>query len=152
VDPRASGSIYRGSSQFFAELRDALVAATKAALELDYPDESGTSARDHLLQVYDQTGIWDEKLDSIEVPEEGAILWTWFWEIRRDQPLSLFEIESFARINDLELTPWEVATIRAMDGEIQKYVAQKARERGRLARAPGGIPPPVRRPRIPRRR
>jgi hypothetical protein len=130
VGPRAGGRVHRRPRQFFAELREELAAAVRAALELDFPGKDGTTVRDHLLQVYEQTGRWDDRLDLVDVPDEGEALWRWFWEIRRDQTVTLSEVEAFGRLNRLRLSPWEVGTILAMDAEILAYVATRARNAG----------------------
>lgn len=92
---------------------------------MDYPRKDGTALREHLLQVFHQTGRWDDRLDMVQVPVEGEHLWKWYWEIRRDQAISLAEIEAFCRLNSLRLSPWEVGTLREMDAEFTAYISSK---------------------------
>jgi hypothetical protein len=68
-----------------------------------------------------QTGVWDDTLDSVEVPEEAEHLWNWFWEIRKGSELTFNEIEAYCRLNRLTLTPWEAGTLRMMDSAVAEF-------------------------------
>lgn len=116
-----------GPRCFFQELRGALQSALQAALELDYPGKDGTTRRGHLLQVYEATGRWSPELDKVEVPPEGEYLWSLYWELRRDSALTFQEVEAWGRIHQVSLSPWEVGTLRGMDGVLQAGINQRLR-------------------------
>jgi hypothetical protein len=107
-------------------------------LELDYPDGSGTSLRAHLLQVEEATGVHDDRVDGPLPPEGGETLWQVYWELRREQPLTLAEIEAYCRLTGQRLESWEVRALRAMDGVVQEFIGVKAKPKQVAAPPPQG--------------
>lgn len=103
---------------------------------MQIPD-SGTQ-REHLLQACKQTGKTPEELgivlpeaEVVDVPEGGEFLWESFWELSysrgnngfAENPLSWLEIQAWAGLNGLELTPFQAAALRSMD---HTYLATRA--------------------------
>ncbi len=56
------------------------------------------------------------------LPDECHYLWRWFLSLHSERQsgfapcqIPSYQIESWARLNQIRLTPWEVGTLRAMD-------------------------------------
>lgn len=58
-----------------------------------------------------------------DIPEDGKILWDWFWELSEGRgsngfgwlPLTWTDMDAWARIAGIDLQPWQAGIIRAMD-------------------------------------
>jgi hypothetical protein len=65
------------------------------------------------------------------LPWGAELLWEWFWELRwasgssgpGARPISHGEIKAWAELQGLELNPWEVHTLRAMDQTFLNFLA-----------------------------
>lgn len=95
------------------------------------PGADGTTRRDHIEHACQQLGKTPEELgftsDAIEdepdIPDEGEYLWNWFQELSSGRgnngfgpsPLGWSDIEAWARLTALLLTPYETLTLRSMD-------------------------------------
>lgn len=68
-------------------------------------------------------GVRDPRLDSEpDIPGVVLDLWLWFWELdsgrqsgMSSNPLSWGDIKDWAELTGVNLTPWEVSVIKAMD-------------------------------------
>lgn len=91
-------------------------------MELDWSGEGG-SLRANLEEIERQTGVRDERLDTVEVPPGCALIWRDFWELdaRRGSngfgplPLTHREIKAWRENYGISLSPWEIDAICAMD-------------------------------------
>lgn len=102
--------------------------------ELDRPVSGGKGTlRDQLQSVYRQTGRMPAQLaDAPELPDGLLYLWGWFMRLCAARgssgfgpnPLSYAELDAFARLMGVTLQPWEVDTLRDLDVEFMRSVAQ----------------------------
>lgn len=100
----------------------------------------GATQRDHLEQLCFQTGKTPEELgvelqdgtpDTPDIPDGGEFLWGAFWDLSfsrsfnafTENPLPWLEIQAYAALNSLELTPFEASTLHGMD---QAYLTARA--------------------------
>lgn len=111
------------------------------------PGADGTTLRDHIEQVCKQTGktpeelglVEDEADDAPEVPEGGEYLWIWFQELSAGRgnngfgptAISWADIEAWARLTAIELTPCETLTLRSMDAAFLSAHAAEAEKRNK---------------------
>lgn len=90
---------------------------------METPDDKGVCLRQHLEQVERSTGQAPARLlNRPHFPDIVAYVWRWFTELDSARqigmginPLSHTEIEAWARLNRINLTPFEVRCIRALD-------------------------------------
>lgn len=57
----------------------------------------------------------------VEIPEGGEFVWNEFWKLRRSEPLSYAEIESYCRLSRTRFRAWELEALREMDAEVTKW-------------------------------
>lgn len=69
-----------------------------------------------------QTGITPEQLVLVELPDCIAHVWRWFCRLSPKRnvgmatgPLASVEIEAWARLHQIEMTPFEVSALEALD-------------------------------------
>jgi hypothetical protein len=93
--------------------------------------DGGTTLQ-HLQAAAVATGRVDAALLH-QVPRAAAALWDAFCEIASGrqsgmgpQPVPNTEIEAWQRLSGVQLTPWEVDTIRLMDRAALAVLAEKA--------------------------
>ncbi len=67
-------------------------------------------------------------LDGGEPPELVRYIWEWFWDMQRSRqsgfsanPLTFAEVESWSRLNNISILPWEVRAVREMDDELLRF-------------------------------
>jgi len=90
---------------------------------LHTPQSDGQSLLAHFEQVEKATGRRPQELDVQDPPLEGLYLWEWFWDLHQGRQagmsgpasISWLDIQAWARLNLVELEPWELQAIRAMD-------------------------------------
>lgn len=92
----------------------------------------GSTTLQHLQAAAVATGRVDAALLR-QVPRAGAALWDAFCEIASGrqsgmgpQPVPSTEIESWQRLSGVQLSPWEVDTLRMMDRAAVAVLAEKA--------------------------
>lgn len=91
--------------------------------KLSIPDGSGTTEREYLLKVQEQTGRTPEALMGPDFPELMVHVWSAFLYLSRcrgqgfsgPQPLSYQEIKAWAELTDTPLMAWEVDAIMRID-------------------------------------
>ena len=114
------------------------------------PRADGTTRRDHIEQLCKQTGktphelglVEDEADDTPEIPEDGVYLWSWFQELSSGRgnngfsptAISWADIEAWARLTAIELTPYETLTLRSMDAAFLSTCAAEAEKRNKRAK------------------
>ncbi len=114
------------------------------------PGADGTTRRDHIEEAARQLGktpeeLWpaeDEADDALEVPEGGECLWNWFQELSAGRgnngfgptAISWADIEAWARLTAIELTPYETLTLRSMDAAFLSAHAAEAEKRNKRAK------------------
>jgi len=114
------------------------------------PGADGTTRRDHIEEAARQLGktpeeLWpveDEADDAPEVPEGGECLWNWFQELSAGRgnngfgptAISWADIEAWARLTAVELTPYETLTLRSMDAAFLSVHAAEAEKRNKKAK------------------
>ena len=52
-----------------------------------------------------------EELDVPDLPEALAYIWQWFIELQGHERLTHLEIDAWARLNKIEITPFELSVI-----------------------------------------
>lgn len=106
--------------------------------------------RDHFEQLVKQTGknpdelglALAEKERGGEVPFDGEFLWGWFWELHQGRknsgfgpnPLSWTEMEAWAQVTEIRLTPFEALTFRAMDNAFLAALNRKQKKKSSKSR------------------
>lgn len=92
----------------------------------------GSTTLQHLQAAAAVTGKADAALLR-RVPRAAAALWEAFCEIASGRPSSMgpqpvpsTEIESWQRLSGVQLSPWEVDTLRLMDRAAVAVLAEKA--------------------------
>lgn len=97
-------------------------------MALHKPRVDGSTIYDHCKAVYETTGKWPEEFPEPDVPEEGSIIWDWYWELRKaasngfsgPNPLSFLEIEAWMRLMKIDLHSKSLQLILIMD---QQYLS-----------------------------
>lgn len=87
-------------------------------LQLDKPQGDDRPLRAHLEAVKKQTGITPELLKPINCPPELLRIWYDFIDIRNGiygDRIAYVDIEAWARINRIEITPLEAQLIKRID-------------------------------------
>ena len=87
--------------------------------------------------VWKQTGIMPDELDGPPMPPDAAHLWQWFLELNAGRTsngfsmngLSAMEIESWARMSQISMDPWEFRTLRALDGCYMRIAAESNKKK-----------------------
>jgi hypothetical protein len=81
----------------------------------------GGTLRQHLQQLHAQTGQLDPELAE-ELPAEAAALWGAYLQLSASRArgfgpsaITYVEIEAWQRLQGVQLTPWELDTLTAMD-------------------------------------
>lgn len=86
----------------------------------------GYTEREHLEAVERSTGRRPVALDAPEFPPGVEPLWGAYLELRAaagsagfgPARISHVEMEAWARLHGVQLSPWEVETLFAIDGEV----------------------------------
>jgi hypothetical protein len=114
--------------KFLLGLTRQLCKAVRHHIDLHTPDKQGVTKRDHLIQAQRALGKPIEELRPYPLPKRFEYLVDWFWDLDmlRESTFSglsrvkLLEIEAWERRNGIELTLWELDSIRAMETERLK--------------------------------
>jgi hypothetical protein len=102
-------------------------------VQLEYPRKDGTKLADHLDQILRTHGELPPGSPVVEeIPFPAAALWSIFWQLSGARGsngfgptgLSFTEIQAWSDLYAVELTPWEVEALKAMDAEYLKTTAQ----------------------------
>lgn len=113
------------------------------ALEMDMPNEQGTTQRQSLQQVLNSTSQdsaphLSAKAQLDEEPEMPYCLkhvWNWFWELnsgRNDiEPLSYSEIKAWNDMKNAYIRPDEIDIIKYLDSKYLRYVGNKRAQKMR---------------------
>lgn len=80
----------------------------------------------------------DPSLEADTLPAAGVALWDVFVELQSEREsgmngagrIPLTSIEAWCRLNGVVLTPWEVATLKAMDGAVLAIWAENRKHAG----------------------
>jgi hypothetical protein len=80
----------------------------------------------------------DKSLEADTLPAAGSALWDVFVELQSEREsgmngagrIPLTSIEAWCRLNNVQLTPWEVSTLKAMDGAVLSVWAENRRQAG----------------------
>lgn len=97
----------------------------------------GSRLFDHCVVVEERTGKWPEEYPPPVVPELGADIWEWFWQLRSAAafgmngpgPLAFTEIEAWSRLLRVKIGPMEVRLLMVLDQQYLDswYEEQKRR-------------------------
>lgn len=80
------------------------------------PEGSKVTLRDHLEQVYKQTGRKPKQLQEIpEFPNEVAYIFNWYMEVRGLERLTYNELKCWTDLTNTRLLPYEVEVIIKLD-------------------------------------
>jgi hypothetical protein len=112
-----------GTGKLRAEQLAELLDHARAEFRLDLTREGKCTLRAHLQQAQASTGRRPSELDTPAAPRALLYLIAAFGDIARGRPpgfsgpgaISWAEIESWCRLNQTPLDPWEVRVIRALD-------------------------------------
>lgn len=99
---------------------------------LDSKQPDGASLRVHLQRAA-AVGKVDPLLEAVPLPYFLQILWDTFLLLNKKRthgmgvnPISSMEIESWCRLHRIDLLPWEVETIEAVDDVVMSaWVREK---------------------------
>lgn len=83
--------------------------------------KDGSTLKANLQSAEEQTG--KRLIDEPEPPLAGQHLWDWFWQLDAARgggmsgplPLTFPDIQAWAKLLRLDVEPWEVVALRAMD-------------------------------------
>lgn len=89
------------------------------------PDENGETRRE-------RNARFEEPSPDLDLPEAGAHVWEWFWEIsarRRSGPeaLSYAEVGEWQRLTSTQVRPEEVEMLMKMDNAYLAEVREEQR-------------------------
>lgn len=89
----------------------------EAEVELELPPKgSKVRLRNHLEQVYKQTGVKPLKLrEQPDKPDELEYIVDWYLEVKTHEALTYTELASWSAITQVGLLPWEVDVIKTLD-------------------------------------
>ena len=111
----------------FEELILRLCDAVASRVEWHAPDKNGVTLAEHTIQI-------GGEVDDTPPPEDGEYIWAWFWELDRTRPTAMVgtepiyyrEIQAWASLSRITLSPWEVDALVRMD---HVYRSEWARRR-----------------------
>ena len=89
-----------------------------AELELEkVPAGSATSLKNHLTQVWKQTGKKPLQLvEQPDFPNDLRYVWRYYLEVRGSSQLTWLELNSWASLTQPDLHGWEAELIKKLDG------------------------------------
>jgi hypothetical protein len=98
----------------------------------------GATLREHLMKACRQTKIWPDEYREAPCPPCMALVWNWFQDLsaRRTgngygpNPLSFTEIDTWARLSGITLTPFELQAIVALDAHYLRHRAEQDNKEG----------------------
>ncbi|ANO57506.1 hypothetical protein [Vibrio phage vB_VhaS-tm] len=80
------------------------------------PKGSKVPLRDHLEQVYKQTGHKPKQLRELpDIPAELAYVLNWYFDVKGSDPLTYIELKSWSDLTNTHLLPSEVEVIMQLD-------------------------------------
>lgn len=108
---------------------------------MDMPDDSGSSRREHLMQVLENTPEDSElyystvaQIEEIpEIPFYIEHVWNWFWQIHQGRtdgmsgpnPLTWHDLYAWQNVLQIQVRPFEFELIREIDSVYLKYINDK---------------------------
>jgi hypothetical protein len=101
-----------------------LLLFAKEQFELDKPRKDGSTARQHLVKVWEMTGTLPAELANLPpMPELATAVWGTFSELSRfrgnngfgPNRISPSLMLDWCRLTGTKLNSWEIATIAALD-------------------------------------
>lgn len=108
-------------------------------MELDFPDDKGTTLRDHLEQVTG-AGVIDPRLEEwANFPSYLLYLWDYFMSLHLGRgatgfgpaPLTYAGIYAWGQLSGgVDLSPWELTTLLAMDAKFVQKMADRMSKYG----------------------
>jgi hypothetical protein len=87
----------------------------------------GCTLRQHLQSAARQTGIPDPRLRQ-EIPAHASTVWAAFVDLSPLNPIPPSEIAAWQQLHGVELTGWELDSLKAMDRKAAEVMAQQRRE------------------------
>ena len=112
---------------------------------MDMPDETGSSRREHLLQVLenapDDSELYDITLlqlaDIPEIPFYLEHIWNWFWQIHQGRtqgmsgpnPLTWQDLYSWQNVLQIQVRPFEFELIKEIDSTYLKYISDRQQKK-----------------------
>jgi hypothetical protein len=106
-----------------------------AFLQLGADAGDGNLVRDHVKHAaHAGSESAQAQLDAATVPAACEHIWGWYWELRAStpegfsrSPVSFQEIDAWIRCMNLEIRPWEIRALRAMDEALHRYHRDKGK-------------------------
>ena len=100
-----------------------LIGYAEHEFQLNARQKDGSSLREHLESVRQQTGRMPPQLNSVELPYCVAYLWRWFCDLSGSRgyaehgPMALSYQELFAwtQLMKTEPTAWEISALKMID-------------------------------------
>jgi hypothetical protein len=123
VARRAARDRARRPRAFHQARREQLIAHASALFHLGRKGPDGRPLREHLLAGWRQTGKKPDELDLPPLDPSLQPIWDAFLDLGRSRapamsglaPITYSEILAWQQANRVDLTPWEVDTLRAVD-------------------------------------
>lgn len=109
--------------------------AVAAKVRLDLPDKEGKTRRDKLDTVTTVSGQRPPELAEGDAPEDGLLLWTWFWELAQGRRNSGFgperlthtDIKAWAELMGERPSPWQVQALMSMDAAFLATITEETK-------------------------
>ena len=96
---------------------------------MDYPNEKGVTNRQHLDQVWKQTGVKPENYKEIDIPHCAYDLYSIFWELRNfcSESITWSDIYAYCQLREIRLTGEDLAIIKKLNLEYIRWTNKKIR-------------------------
>jgi hypothetical protein len=120
-----------------------LIGYAEHTFRLDQRQADGRSLRDHLESLEKQTGTTPQGLIAPEIHPAGQHLWGWFQELHvargssgfGPSAISYSEIQAWAALNGMAVSPWEVSVLKRLDGVYLNHMGEESERRAAQDRA-----------------
>ncbi|GEC42255.1 hypothetical protein EME01_63270 [Sinorhizobium meliloti] len=120
MDLRPGRSSLGGPRKFYEELGERLCEAVAIVARYDsVRDKDGETRRE-------RNESFETESPEVEVPDHGAFIWEWFWELRQAQPpgfsgpvpISNVEVSVWCQLTGNIIRREELAILRALDARF----------------------------------
>lgn len=135
INPLLRKLVIETSTELSVKIQESVKDLIKFAsneFKLSAKDKNGDSLRDTLEKAKLHTGIIADELIKIDVHPSVMYLWHYFLQLSSSRqsgmavsPLSYFEIESWQRLSRIEISPFELTVIKALDSAFISHINSK---------------------------
>ena len=119
--------------KFFGDLIPRLLWAAEHDFRRRKPTADGSTLAENFASYERQTGKRHPEDERIQIPDDGAYLLEWFYELGQGRPvcevgylpIPASEIAAWCALREIHLRPWELDVIRALDRLLLTELARK---------------------------